>query len=346
MILNSYAILIGFLALLQLAASGVALLAGGFAWRRSMRSLAAEERTALEQRYYLVFLLTLLLLGINLLSWPLYYLLLQSYVPQWSGVMCIYGVTQVGKGSAGPSRHLPSLLAFLQIATPLLVFLSGAWFALYHLNRRTQTAPLLCRILFLLIPLGALAAADAAAELAYIGIPKKEEFPTSGCCTAAFEPTTTAGYSSRGLLGDDHAVLFGGAYAVVNLGLLAALWACTKFVKNAQRGVVLAPLLMLGLITAAVSAAFLVDVAAPALLKLPFHHCPYDLLPQAPEAVLAIVYFAGGCFFLGWAAVVRWAGRSAETEPFLDGTVRRLLRASFWSYLLSLVMMTLELALA
>src|SRR3712207_8430081 len=44
------------------------------------------------------------------------------------------------------------------------------------------------------------------------------------------------------------------------------------------------------------SGLFLVEEAAPALLGLPYHHCPYDLIPQAPEAVVAVGLFLAGCF--------------------------------------------------
>ena len=124
--------------------------------------------------------------ALNVLAWPIFYLLLQSYVTEWPGVMCIYGVTRVGAGSLGSSRFLPPLLDTLQVTKPLLVFLSGAWFALHLVDRRTRTAPLTGRVLLLLLAASLLACADAAAELAYLSIPKKEEFLSSGCCTAAF----------------------------------------------------------------------------------------------------------------------------------------------------------------
>src|SRR5262249_763476 len=113
--------------------------------------------------------------------------LLQSYVPEWPGVMCIYGVTQVGTGSLGPSRFLPGLVKLLQMTKPALVFGSGAWFVLYWVNWRTATAPLQSRILLALVVLGLLAACDATAETAYLVIPKKEEFLSAGCCTAGLD---------------------------------------------------------------------------------------------------------------------------------------------------------------
>src|SRR5262249_5257433 len=135
------------------------------------------------------------------------------------------------------------------------------------------------------------------------------------------------------------------AYFAVNIALLFALIAARKVTAARQLTVALAPLLTLASFAAWIAKSFLVDVAAPALLHLPYHHCPYDLLPQVPEVVLAIVYFVAGSFFLGWAAVVCWLGRAPETEPFLAETIRTLLGASFWSFLLSLLLMSLEMAL-
>ena len=76
----------------------------------------------------------------------------------------------------------------------------------------------------------------------------------------------------------------------------------------------------------AVSALFLVEIAAPRLLRLPYHHCPYDLLPRVPESVVMMGLFAAGFFAVGWAWVAGcWAeddeggSRQAKViQPLLD----------------------------
>src|SRR5207302_10144316 len=147
MILNAYAVLDSFTTALRLALGlfvlGLALWHG----RRRSAKHTVEGRQRLEDRGYLLFLAAGVLLALNVLSWPLLYLLLQSYVPEWPGVMCIYGVTRVGEGSLGPARHLPDLLRVVQWMKPVLVFVGGAWFVLYLMNRRTATAPLVGRLL-------------------------------------------------------------------------------------------------------------------------------------------------------------------------------------------------------
>ena len=77
MILNTYAVLMAFVALLRLLAGLLVLGVGLATWRARGRLAAPEGRTVLEDRGYLVFLLAVLLVGLNLVSWPLLYLLLQ-----------------------------------------------------------------------------------------------------------------------------------------------------------------------------------------------------------------------------------------------------------------------------
>jgi hypothetical protein len=347
MILNSYAVLLSFVGLLRLLLGlGIVGLAAA-TWRARAQPVTEEGQIALENRTYLVFLLALWLLGLNLVSWPLLYLLLQSYVSAWAPmVMCIYGVTQIGRDSLGSSRFLPDLLRFLQVTKPALVFVSGAWFVLYLLNRRTLTGPLLGRLFVMLLPLGVLAAADAAAELAYLAIPKKEEIPPGGCCTIAEEEKAAMRFLPTGLASDAAQPWLYLAYYGANLGLILALLSALRSPETAPGAGRLACLLVGDVLVLAISGVFLVEVAAPTLLRTPLHHCAYDLIPKVPESLVAVCLFLAGCFFLGWACVVRWFGRCRETEPVLGKTVRGLLGWSLLGYLASLAMLSLELGLA
>src|SRR5262249_16032348 len=136
------------------------------------------------------------------------------------------------------------------------------------------------------------------------------------------------------------------AYYGGNIGIALALLAVTRRPDVLPGSFALAPLLIGDLVLLAASGLFLYDVAAPPLLRRPDPHCPYDLIPQAPAAVIAVVLFLGGSFCLGWAGVARWCGRRADTEPFLAGAVRNLLLLSLWGYAASLLLLSLELVLA
>jgi hypothetical protein len=348
MILNAYAVLDAFVSLLRLGLGVLVLVGGLAAWRAWGHQAATPEgRKAVEERCYLLFVLAGFLLALNIVSWPIFYLLLQSYVPQWPGVMCIYGVTRVGAGSLGPARFLPGLLAALQAAKPALVFVSGAWFVLYLVNRQTPTAPLTGRTLVVLLAAGLLAAADAAAELTYLAIPKKEEFLSAGCCTQPFDVAEgPSRFLPRALAGPDDEPRLYGAYYAANGAMVLALGGCTRLGRWLSPRRWLAPLLLGTVVCVAVNAVFLVEVAAPRLLHLPYHHCPYDLVPRVPESVVAVALFVGGSFSVGWACLAAWLGGAAEARPFLRGMVARLLRLGLLGFGGSLVMTSVELALA
>src|SRR5262249_30171685 len=151
MLLNSYGVLDAFVASLRIFAGLLTLGLGVSVWWGCRATPATDSEPIPEGRTHLLFLLAFLLLGLNIACWPLFYLLLQSYVGEVRGAMCIYGVLRVGTGTIGPSRFLPGLVQALQLTKPALVFLSGAWLVLYLLNRATVTAPLLPRVLLLLM---------------------------------------------------------------------------------------------------------------------------------------------------------------------------------------------------
>jgi hypothetical protein len=347
MILNTYAVLAAFVSLLRLGLGMLVLGLGLVAWRTWRRTPPNDEgRKNLEDRSYLLFLMGGTLLALNVIAWPLFYLLLQSYVSEWPGIMCIYGVTRIGSGSLGPARHLPPLISAVQILKPALVLLSGAWFVLYLLNRRTRTAPLTGRVLLVLLAAGLLAVGDAAAELSYIAIPKREEFPSAGCCTGAFDQSTAARFLPATLIGENDAGRWSGAYYILNAGLILVVAVCARLWRQRLSRSGLVPLVLAAAAVVAVNAVFLVEVAAPRLIHLPYHHCPYDLVPRAPESLVAVALFLGGTFCVGWAGVAAWLGGSPETTRLLPAMVSRLLQLAAFAYLWSLVMMSVELALA
>jgi hypothetical protein len=346
-IVNSYAVLDAFVSLLRLGLGLLIFSTALVAWKSWRRSRTdPETRKSLEDRCYLLFLMSGLLVALNVLAWPIFYLLLQSYVSEWPGVMCIYGVTRVGAGSLGSSRFLPPLLATLQTTKPLLVFLSGAWFVLYLVDRLTRTAPLTGRVLLLLLAASFLAGADAAAELAYLVIPKKEEFLSRGCCTAVLDPESDpARFVPKPLLGDNAGTWLYVTYYAVNAGLVLALEVCARLCRRRLPTGWLAPLFFVALLSLAVNMVFLIEEAAPRLLHLPNHHCPYDLVGRAPHSLAAVALFVGGSFFVGWGCVVGWLGTSRESRPFVAGVIGTLFRLASFGYVCSVLVLSVELAL-
>jgi hypothetical protein len=228
-----------------------------------------------------------------------------------------------------------------------VVFVSGAWLVLHLVDRQTQTAPLAGRLVLLLALLGLLATADAATEGAYLVIPKKEETLSVGCCSEALEDQEQADrLQPRALLREEDRPKLWGAYYGIN-GLMAlALAGYIGFGKRWRRGPWLVPLLAGAVLSLAINAVFLLEVAAPAILHLPYHHCAYDLLPRRPVSLVPVVMFVVGCFAVGWACLTAWLGADPEAAPFLPSVVRPLLVLALVGYVGSLLMMSEELVLA
>jgi hypothetical protein len=351
MIVNAYAILDAFLCLVRLTL-GLLVASGGFlAWRSwrgaAARSVGNERGAQLEERYYLLFLMAIVLVALNLVSWPLLYLLLQSYVPQWPGVMCIHGVTQVGAGSTGDSRFLPGIVVWLESLKPALAFVTGGWVCLHLLNRRTRTAPLTGAVLLGMAAAGALATVDAGLETAYLWIPKKEEFLSVGCCSvtagvasndsALALPSVIAGRPRRDWIGLAALV----AQGAIVLGLVAALSRPSRQSRGAVLGLSVAALAAL-----VAGFAFLKEIGAPRLLVLPYHHCLYCLFAKIPEALVAAVLLVGSSFAVGWAGVTERWRNWPEVTPAALALRNGLLRAALWGYLASMAILAIALWLA
>lgn len=346
MILNAYAALDLFVTLLRLGLGVILLVVGGAVLWKACRSVSFEDRSGLEDRLYLLTLLAVVLLGLNIISWPLFYLLLKSYVPEWPGVMCIYGVTQIGKDSEGMSRFLPGLIQFLQIVKPVLVFISGAWLVLYLINRRTTTGPLFGRVVCALVVAGVLVELDAFAEAAYLVIPKKEELPPGGCCTGVFgEMFQEKRWLPVALVGENAKSLLRALFFLVNGGLALGLLGNMLRLRLGNANPSFHHLFLGAILAVPINAFFLSEVAAPVLMRLPYHHCPYDLIDQAPEALPAVALFFLGTFCVGWAWMATHGADHAETRPFLREYLSGILGLGLFGYLGCLVMIAVELAL-
>ena len=72
-------------------------------------TIPLEDKSKFEQKGYLVFLLACVTLSIRMIVWPWFYFMLQSFVSEIPGAMCMFGVTQI----------LPSTVTFLQIIKPI-----------------------------------------------------------------------------------------------------------------------------------------------------------------------------------------------------------------------------------
>ncbi|MEE8104454.1 MAG: hypothetical protein V3T86_02855 [Planctomycetota bacterium] len=300
------------------------------------RRRAPRDRDRLDRRYHLLFVLAVTGFGIAIAAWPLFYLVLQSYVPEWPGAMCIQGVISIGQGSLGPARHLPGLVALLEFTKPLLVFVAGTWLVLHLAGRRRDAtrAALPALLLF-----GCVSLVDGVAETTYLVTPKRE-YIAETCCGAT---APTAGPTSRAMMigmapGSKHlhTEMF---FLVGILAIAGASAALHSLRRNGHAGRWLTPAVATAVGSIPIGLVFLKTTAAPAFSGLPFHECVYCLFGSAPESLIGIGLFALGVFALGWAASIFWLmpaddGNRALTE--------RLLRTARIGYAGALLMVTVR----
>jgi hypothetical protein len=228
------------------------------------------------------------------------------------------------------------------LTKPLLVFASGAWFALHLVNRRTRTAPLTGRVLIGMLMAGLVSEVDAAAELAYLAIPKKEEFLSIGCCTTVLDRDAGRVLPAN-LLGPDASKWLTPVCLIVNAGMVVALILAVRACRSRVPTRWLGPLLAVAILGLAINLAFLTEVAAPRLLHMPDHHCPYDLVERAPVAVAAVVLFVTATFGIGWGCVAGRLGCHPEAAPFLPRLVGTTFRLSALTLAWSVALMAAEL---
>ncbi|MGE0606044.1 MAG: hypothetical protein AB7O62_02885 [Pirellulales bacterium] len=381
MILNAYAVLDLFLCGIRvlLAVALAAVTVQALLKSRKTRSADQEidQPSGQENRGYLAMLLGMILFGLSLAAWPMLYLLLDSYIPQWPGVMCIYGVTQIGRGTTGVSRFLPGILTTIESLRPLVVFLAGAWLVAYRTARRAETDSPLGRLpdsrqttfpqpagvlakgsLWLLVALACASAVDAGLEAAYVVLPKQTAVRSGGCCTMM--NADNRGASGIFTHGDTPAPTWlWVSEGIVLLGMMAGLAAVAyQPVGCIRRGRLW--LLCLGAAgTLILTSLFLIDIAAPWLLRLPRHHCLYCLFVEVPESLLAVLALVGGGFAVGWAGVLalvqtrrgwqqnnRDSAMPSDAESTVDEGIRRLLRWGLAGYVSFAIMLPLEMVLA
>ena len=329
MILNGYSVVAAFLGLVQLALGVAVLVTTAGAWRH-WRAGGAEARRSAESGRFLPAAMTVPLLLVAAAAWPVLFLVLQSYVPEYPEAMCIQGVLLVGERSDGASRFLPGLVELLQWTKPSLVFLVGAWLSLHLLDRRTRTGPLMGRTLALLAVAGGFAVLDAGAQLTYLALPKQDEIVASGCCTGAFDVARLA--KNTLLQGDLAPAISFGQYGLLG-GLVLALSGLTFFAPSPDKARWMLAAMAVAAVGAVRSTAdFVTQVAAPELLGRPFHGCGYCMLAEVPESGVALGLFALGTFSVGWAALAAWLGRHEATAGLLAGHLRGLAFLGLFGY--------------
>ena len=291
-----------------------------------------EKHQILEDRSYLFLLIACVVLSIRLITWPFFYLVLWSFVPDITGAMCIFGVTQVK----------PTLTSILEIMKPFSFFLFGTWLFIHSLDRKTKRADLLKIKLFLLSFMAPLIIIECLMEIGLII--NISPSVTVSCCTTVTDllsrPTRVVPSS---FLGQSYGLYIEAGFWLVSLLLIAIMIVFLR-IKPRERShrrrlglglvagialFVLSPLFILAMI----------ETIAPRLMKLPFHHCLYCLWQYSPATILIFLLFVLGIFSPVWAFFLDIIGRKGEVAMELPMFLKKLYWIGLYSMGASIVLL-------
>jgi hypothetical protein len=330
MILNALSITMIFLGVLSILLTiwgGTSSLILYRKWKRPSRP---EEKTSLEDRSYLILLIMVIVLLVRLINWPLFYITLQSFISDIEGAMCIFGVAQVK----------PGLTRFLEFLKPITFFLIGGWFILHILDRATKTSPLMRRKLFLLSIISLLVLIDSLGDIFLIlGIAPES---LVSCCTTITDilnrPTRT---TPEAFFGPEYAHPLQVLFFITHLALMGFIGVTLK--SKIFRRPILGLLFLFAILNAFVFLLSQIEVFAPRMMHLPFHHCLYCLWQYVPDSILLFTFFSLGTFSVGWGFTTALLGRQGEAADLLPGYLRRIYSFAFFFLLASLIMLIIHL---
>jgi len=330
MILNALSITLIFMGTL----SALLTIWGGISsiilYRRWGKTTTPEEKSSLEDHSYLVLLIMVIVLLIKLINWLLFYATLQSFISDIEGAMCIFGVTQVK----------PGLTLFLEVLKPINFFLIGGWLILHHLDRSTKTSPLMRRKLLFLSVISLLLLLDSFGDLfLMIGITPES---LVSCCTTVTDissrPTRTTPTS---IFGPEYAQSLQVLFFITHIALMGFIGLNLKF-KRFYRPL-LGAIFLFSLFNATLFFLSQIEVFAPRMMHLPFHHCLYCLWQYVPDSIAMYLFFILGTFSVGWGFTTALFGRQGETTDLLPGYLRKIYSFAFFFLLASLIMLIIHL---
>ena len=336
MILNALSITMIFLGVLSVLLTiwgGTSSLILCRKWKRPSRP---EEKTSLEDRSYLILLIMVIVLLVRLINWPLFYITLQSFISDIEGAMCIFGVTQVKPG-------LTRLLEFLK---PITFFLIGGWFILHILDMATKTSPLMRRKLFLLSIISLLVLIDSLGDIFLIlGIAPES---LVSCCTTITDilnrPTRT---TPEAFFGPEYAHPLQVLFFITHLALIGIIGITLKSktleITFLRRRPILGLLFLFAILNAFIFLLSQIEVFAPRMMHLPFHHCLYCLWQYVPDSIAMYLFFILGTFSVGWGFTIVLFGRVGEAADLLQNYLKKIYSFAFFFLLASLILLIIHL---
>ena len=339
MIVNIYTLIMLFVAIFSLSL-------GGFLFLLTIKTLISfkttvplEDKSKFERKGYLVFLLACVTLSIRMIVWPWFYFMLQSFVSEVPGAMCMFGVTQI----------LPSTVTFLQIIKPIAFFIMGGWLLCYYVDKSTPTAPLARKNLFFLLIVCGVLLTDSITDAYYV-IRMKPLMAVSCCATFFDVPLRPSAMIPQAIFGRNFQKSLFIIFYLSNIILIILLFMSSSkrdVLRLKYRRILLYSQGAIGIINIPVVLYAYIENIAPRLMQLPYHHCIYCFMGRGivPDAPIMLGLFVIGTFAIGWMGILRIICRDKETQLLTERLVLKVNNLSAFCFLASLIMVTVHLIL-
>ncbi|MBI2470027.1 MAG: hypothetical protein HYV59_02120 [Planctomycetes bacterium] len=340
MVVNIYTIIMLFVAFLSL-------FLGGFLVYATLKILLSfepllplETKSKFEQKGYLIFLMACVALSIRMIVWPWFYFMLQGFVSEIPGAMCMFGVTQI----------LPSTVTFLQIIKPVSFFIMGGWMLCYYVDKSSPTTPLARKNLFFLLIVCGILLADSIADIYYV-IRMKPLMSVSCCATFFDVPLRPSAMIPQAIFGKYFQKILFILYYLLNVILIAIL--LTSISRKwmsfppKYRMIILYCQGILGIINIPVVIYTFIEDIAPKLMQLPYHHCIYCFMGNGmvPDAPIMLGLFVIGTFAIGWMFLLKLLCKHKAARVITDRLLLKVNNISAFCLLASLIMVTIHLIL-
>jgi len=299
-----------------------------------------ESFTVRENQRYLLFWLAVVLLIIRLLSYPFFYLVMHSFVPEVTGAMCIYGATKL----------LPRLTLFLEGLKPFLFYLSAIWLILFGLERLNRKGSAIgekaaTTMLVLLLCCAGLALVDTAGSI-YLWIKSSAELAVSCCTTITDIPSRFTVWIPEAILGQGYEKPLWYGYFLINILMLILGGAGYYLVtQNKLSGILLFTISSAAFLAAGVTLLAMIELVAPDLMGLSFHHCIYCFIQDVLDGALIMGLTMVGSFsFMAITPLYLLAGSWSE-KALLERVLLFLMSTAMLGLSGSLVMVAVHLLL-
>lgn len=340
MIINIYTLIMLFVAFLSLFLGGFLIYTTLKTLLRFEPNIPLETKEKFEQKGYLIFLLACVAIFIRMLAWPWFYFMLQSFVQEVPGAMCMFGVTQI----------LPSTVIFLQIVKPVSFFIMGGWLLYYYVDKSTPTAPLERQNLYFLLIVCGIFLIDCIGDIFYVL--RMRPLMSVSCCATFFDvPMRPSAMVPQAIFGKNFQKALFVAYFVTNITLIALL-----FTTLSKKWISLTPLYkkfilysqaILGVINFPIVIFTYFENIAPRLMQLPYHHCIYCFIGNGtvPDAPIMLGLFIIGTFGIGWMGILHLLFKNKEVRPAAERIFLKINSLSVFCLLASITMVTIHLIL-